>query len=85
LDVAVLGSLVSPAKQDHDGVPISTEIHAVARAEVDPQLVHALPHGSGVAEVAQSDPGDALADAASGCFIAKSSEPVREQLPAESA
>jgi hypothetical protein len=49
---------------------------------VDAQLVDAVAHGAGIAEVAQSEPGDALTDAVAGCPIVESSEPFGEGLAA---
>jgi len=66
-----LGALVTAAKQDHDDLSLSTEIHPVAGARVNAKLLHAFADRAGVAEVAQADPSDALADAVAGASIPK--------------
>ena len=82
VDVAFLRALVPPAEQDHHGRTLAAELDPEPRPEVDAQLEDAVAHGARVAEVPQSEPGDALPDAVAGCPIAESSEPFGEGLAA---
>ena len=48
LDVPCLRALVATAQEDHDGIPLATEVHPIARPERDAKLLHALAQGTGV-------------------------------------
>jgi hypothetical protein len=82
LDVPCLGALVAAAQQDHDGIPLATEVQPVARPERDAKLLHALAHGAGVAKVAQAHPRNALTDAVSSGSIPKPSDPLGKRFTA---
>lgn len=74
-DVPVLGALVAAAQQDHECIPLAAEVHAIAWSEMDAKLLHAVAHAACVTEVADTDSGDALADAVARPSIPESSEP----------
>lgn len=74
--------LSPPAQQDHHDLSLSCEIHSVSRTGVDAKLLHAPTDRVGVPEVAQAEPGNALADAVPTCSISKPTEPLCERLAA---
>jgi hypothetical protein len=82
LDVPWLCALVAAAQQDHDGIPLATEVHSVARPERDAKLLHALAHGAGVTKITQAHPRNALTDAVSSWSIPKLSKPLGERFTA---
>ena len=63
--------LSPPAQQDHHDLSLSCEIHSVSGTGVDAKLLHAPTDRVGVPEVAQAEPGNALADAVPTCSISK--------------
>ena len=80
LDVPRLRALVATAEQNHDGIALAAEVHPEAWSKLDAKFVHALAHGTGVAEVAQANPRDALTNSVAGLSISKSSKPMGEGL-----
>ena len=82
LDVAVLRALVAAAEQDYKGLALAAEVHAVARTEVDAQLVNTFADGLGITEVAQPQASNAGADSVAGRPIAKPTQPLGERFAA---
>ena len=58
-DVAGLARFVAGAEEDDERPSLPPKIDAVAGAIVNPELVHAVAHSLGVAEVAEAKTGDA--------------------------
>ena len=81
-DVARLGRFVAGTEEEDNGRAFPRDVNAVARAVVDAELQHALPHRLAVAEVRRAKARDAgvyLFDCAE---VSEASEPVVERAAA---
>src|SRR5882672_8505957 len=78
LDVTGLCTLIAAAEQDDEPFALLGEIHAVAGAEIDPQLTHAGADRAYVARISTGQPVDAHQDAGPGLPVAKPGDPAFE-------
>jgi hypothetical protein len=74
-NVAILASLVAPAKQDSNSVAASDEIYPIARTMVDPHLRHSATHRLHVTRIAQRRTTDSDRDPGACLTIPQSGEP----------
>src|SRR5205085_934657 len=77
-DIRLLGSLITAAKEHHEGLFVFSEIDAVTGAELNSELLDALSDGAAVAEVAEPHTVQSLPDQCTSHHVTKIVEPLRE-------